>query len=67
MTTIGISVRPEQCAWNQQWAATAANVESGKYYEPVGVQEVPTREGSNDELAERLWEWTAKELEGYGL
>lgn len=60
---------PEQCAWNQQWAATAPlgtgakQVESGKYYEPIGVKTPLQRDAGNDELAEKLWDWTQKELE----
>lgn len=73
ITTVGRRITPEQCAWNQQWAATAPigtgarQVESGTYYEPVGIRVKPARDGSNDELAGRLWEWTQKELERYSL
>ena len=42
-------------------------VESGKYYEPVGVKGVLAREAGNDELAERLWEWTQQELKAFDL
>ena len=73
ITNIGNMLTTEQCAWNQQWAATAPlgsgdrQVESGKYYEPVGIKGKLGGEGGNDELAEKLWEWTQKELEGYTL
>ncbi len=53
------------------WAATTAkeNLDGGKYYKPVGktpgelnsysgVAEISGDEG----LADRLWEWTEKEL-----
>jgi NAD(P)-dependent dehydrogenase (short-subunit alcohol dehydrogenase family) len=68
-TNIATMIPAEQCARNQQWAATApkGKVVSGKYYEPVGAEKVPVREGSNDELAEKLYEWTEKELEGWSL
>ena len=58
---------PEQCAWNQQWAATSEQAKSGVYYEPVGIEGKLLRESGNDELAEKLWDWTQKELEGYSL
>ncbi|KAK5136671.1 hypothetical protein LTR08_002324 [Meristemomyces frigidus] len=69
VTCVGKMVSAEECAWNQLWAATAAGeaVVSGRYYEPVGVETAPGGEGSNDELADRLWEWTEKELEGWQL
>lgn len=65
VTTIGQTIPPDQCAWNQQWAATCAKerLENGKFYEPVGEKGRLNREANNDELAERLYEWTEKELE----
>jgi NAD(P)-dependent dehydrogenase (short-subunit alcohol dehydrogenase family) len=56
----------EQGAYTQTWAATTAKSElrSGAYFEPVGVETVPTtRQGRDTELARRLWEWTERELE----
>ncbi|KAK4124547.1 NAD(P)-binding protein [Parathielavia appendiculata] len=49
---------------NHLWAATAPGVESGKYYEPVGVPDKETAVAKDPSLATRLWEWTEKELEG---
>lgn len=72
-TNIGNMISAEECAWNQQWAATAPKgsgerqVESGKFYEPIGIKVVPSGEGNNDELAERLWHWTQKEIEHYTI
>lgn len=66
-------LEPEVCAWNQQWAATAAKgagereVQSGVYYEPVGIKGTLTARGKDEELAERLWRWTERELEGWEL
>ena len=64
---------PEKGAYNVLWAATTPkeNVVRGGYYEPVGkmpgepnsysgMTEICKDEG----LADRLWEWTVKELEG---
>ena len=62
-------ISPEECAWNQQWAATAPvgkgekEVISGEYYEPVAVHVKPSGDGANDKLAEELWRWTEKQLE----
>ena len=73
VTNIGNMLTPEQCAYNQEWASTAPlgkgdkQVESGVYYEPVGIKGKLTGEGSNDELAEKLWDWTHRELEAYSL
>lgn len=51
---------------NQLWAGVAPEVESGKYYDPIGV----VKEGSNwvrDETKrEELWQWTEKELKAHG-
>ncbi|KXX73262.1 Retinol dehydrogenase 13 [Madurella mycetomatis] len=48
---------------NHLWAATAPDVKSGKYYEPVGVPDRETAVGKDRTLSRRLWEWTEKELE----
>lgn len=50
---------------NQLWASVAGDVKSGEYYEPVGVAGSGSANAKNGELAERLWEWTEKELDGY--
>ncbi|KAK3051584.1 hypothetical protein LTR09_007239 [Extremus antarcticus] len=73
VTTIGSMIPAEQCAWNQQWAATAPlgkgerQIESGTYYEPVGIKGQLKNEARNDELAEKLWNWTQEELKDYSL
>lgn len=73
LTTMGIRVPIEQCAWNQQWAATAPKsggertVVSGTFYQPVGVEGDLTKAGRNDDLARELWDWTQKELEAAGI
>ncbi|KAL8397249.1 hypothetical protein RB594_004099 [Gaeumannomyces avenae] len=52
---------------NHLWAATAKGVESGEYYEPVGVPSRGTAFAQDRVLGWRLWEWTQKELQGYSL
>ncbi|KAG4262347.1 hypothetical protein FPRO03_10577 [Fusarium proliferatum] len=49
-------------ARNQLWASVGNDVVSGEYYEPVGKHGLATEEGRDDELAEKLWEWTEREL-----
>ena len=73
LTNIGRMISPEHCSWNQQWAATATlgkgdrEVETGTYYEPVGIKGKLVTQAANGELAQKLWDWTQKELEGYTL
>ncbi|EME84493.1 uncharacterized protein MYCFIDRAFT_134134 [Pseudocercospora fijiensis CIRAD86] len=72
-TSYFLMIPPEQCAWNQQWAAVAPlgkgprQVETGTWYEPVGLKGSLTKAGADDELAEVLWRWTEKELQGWEL
>lgn len=62
-----------QGALNQTWAATAplaknnngVGVKTGTFYWPVGVEGKDTALARNDELTEKLWEWTEKELKGH--
>lgn len=62
---------PEKGAHSLLWAATAAkgSLQGGGYYEPVG--KTPGKQTSysgvaeicgDESLADRLWEWTEKEL-----
>ncbi|TEA12415.1 putative oxidoreductase [Colletotrichum sidae] len=50
-------------AKNQLWAATSPDAESGVFYWPVGVAGRDTPNALDPELADKLWEWTEKELE----
>lgn len=56
-------------AKGQLWAATAPKeqVKSGEYYTPVGVKGQGSWKSNDMGLAEKLWEWTDKELESYKL
>jgi len=54
----------DQGVKNQLWASVSQQVQSGEYYEPVGVPGLASDDGKDDALAKRLWDWTEKELEG---
>ncbi|KAK1751768.1 NAD(P)-binding protein [Echria macrotheca] len=58
VTTVELGAR------NQVWAATSADVVSGRYYVPVGVVDEKTVVERDQGLAGRLWEWTEGELKG---
>ncbi|KAH7002641.1 hypothetical protein EDB80DRAFT_809826 [Ilyonectria destructans] len=62
-----IGVEVEEGVKTQLWAATAASVESGEYYEPVGVAGRGNALSKNEELGKKLWEWTEKELAGHDI
>ncbi|KAH6618444.1 hypothetical protein C7974DRAFT_400102 [Boeremia exigua] len=53
----------EKGALNQLWASTSADVRSGEYYEPVGVNGKGSKWTKSPELAKKLWNWTEEELE----
>jgi len=56
----GVSL--EEGAKNGLWAATADDVVSGQYYEPVGVEGGESEHVRDEEFGEKLWEWTQREL-----
>ncbi|KAM6510864.1 hypothetical protein FSOLCH5_011309 [Fusarium solani] len=62
-----IGVEVQEGAKNQLWAATAKGVESGEYYEPVGVSGRGSALSKNKELGKKLWDWTEKELEAHNI
>jgi len=43
----------------------AKDVKSGEYYEPVGIGGNASEFGKNEELAQKLWDWTVEALETY--
>ncbi|RAH75624.1 short-chain dehydrogenase/reductase [Aspergillus aculeatinus CBS 121060] len=57
-----MAVTVEQGAKNQLWASVSEGVKSGEYYEPVGISGQMTDNAKDDQLAEKLWDWTQKEL-----
>ena len=55
-------------AKNQLWAAVSKDVESGEYYNPVGVRGgMKSAKVKDDELAKKIWDWTETELKEYTL
>ncbi|KAH6989789.1 hypothetical protein BKA56DRAFT_475542 [Ilyonectria sp. MPI-CAGE-AT-0026] len=62
-----IGVEVDEGVKSQLWAATAASVKSGEYYEPVGVAGKGNALSKNEELGRKLWEWTEKELAGHNM
>lgn len=58
----------EQGTRNQLWAATApkGQLKNGAYYKPVGSLSNGSGDAQNGEMAEKLWEWTEKELASKG-
>ncbi|KAK8112985.1 Bli-4-like alcohol dehydrogenase [Apiospora sp. TS-2023a] len=61
-----ICVQPAQGVRNHLWAATSPDVVTGKYYEPVGIPDREAAVAKDEELSDKLWEWTEKELAGVG-
>ncbi|KAI1500630.1 NAD(P)-binding protein [Biscogniauxia marginata] len=61
------SIAVEEGVKNQLWAATAPTVKSGVYYEPIGVADMATGLARDEEMAQKLWVWTEKELEGINI
>lgn len=50
---------------NQLWASVSKDVKSGEFYEPVGIGGAVSPLAEDDALAEKLWNWTEKELERF--
>ncbi|KAH7128909.1 hypothetical protein EDB81DRAFT_906614 [Dactylonectria macrodidyma] len=57
----------EEGAKNHLWAGTNEKVKSGEFYNPVGEGGQLESPGTDDEMAEKLWGWTVKELERHGI
>jgi NAD(P)-dependent dehydrogenase (short-subunit alcohol dehydrogenase family) len=57
---------PEDGAKTQIWCGVAKEVESGKYYEPIGVAKSGSKFAQDAKLKNELWEWTEKELRAHG-
>lgn len=69
LTNIGKMKSPEEGAQNSLWAATVdkKSLRSGEFYEPVAEPGKHSKLSQNTRLAQELWDWTQKELEGHQL
>ncbi len=65
----GIYIRVDEGAKNQLWASTAPReqIHNGGYYDPVGKEGRRSANSRNDQLGEKLWDWTENELQTYNL
>jgi NAD(P)-dependent dehydrogenase (short-subunit alcohol dehydrogenase family) len=61
----GLLKTPDQGARNQLWASVGAGVNSGSYYEPIGVADVETAIGKDARLAKTLFDWTETQLNSH--
>ena len=63
-------VSRERGVYNQLWAATISKkniLQNGGFYHPVGQLAKPLKHSEDDELREKLWTWTEKQLDSYIL
>ena len=56
-------LQPEEGILNQLWCAAGAKkgeLSNGTFYRPVGVDcwDKLTKEGRDEQLAKKLWDWT---------
>ncbi|PSN71470.1 short-chain dehydrogenase/reductase [Corynespora cassiicola Philippines] len=57
----------EQGVRNQLWATVSKDVQSGEYYHPVGVGGEGSKLARDGELANKLWEWSEKNLANHTI
>lgn len=64
----GLVGKPSTGALNQVWAASAAQDEltNGAYYTPIGKGSSGSGYAQDEQLADRLWDWTERELSSKG-
>ncbi|KAF1850543.1 NAD(P)-binding protein [Cucurbitaria berberidis CBS 394.84] len=62
-----VCVPVEEGVKNGLWAATALDVQSGRYYEPVGVLGRGSDLSRDEAFETKLWEWTQRELGGHEI
>ncbi|KAL8643531.1 MAG: hypothetical protein Q9226_008303 [Calogaya cf. arnoldii] len=68
VATLGQAISVHDGARTPCWAMTTskANLSNGAFYEKVGVIGSPSKDSSDKNLGEKLWDWTEHELEKYG-
>jgi len=52
----------QQGALNQVWASTCKNAKTGKYYNPVGVEEAGSEYAPDVNLQRKFWDFTEAKL-----
>lgn len=57
----------ETVAKHHVWASVTQGLQSGEYYEPLGVTGQGRVEARDQTLARKLWTWTEQELESRGI
>jgi NAD(P)-dependent dehydrogenase (short-subunit alcohol dehydrogenase family) len=60
---LGVSL--EEGVKSGLWAITTKDVQSGRYYEPVGVLGKGSELSRDGELGQKLWKWTQEELRNH--
>ncbi|CAL8580516.1 short-chain alcohol dehydrogenase [Xanthoria parietina] len=68
LATLGQGISANEGARTPCWAMTTSkqSLANGAFYEKVGVVGSPSKDSSDTNLGEKLWEWTEHELEKYG-
>ncbi len=59
-------VTPEQGALTQLFAATSKDAKTGSYYVPIAKEDEASDYARDEKLADKLWDWTEKELDAAG-
>jgi len=67
---LGVYIKPDEGAYTSLFAVAGESLkkeDSGKYFVPFGKLTTPSKKAQNTELAERLWDWTEKEMKEKGF
>ncbi|KIV79142.1 hypothetical protein PV11_06722 [Exophiala sideris] len=67
---LSVYITPEEGSYNSLWAVASPQVTagmSGEYFVPVGVKKEPSKFARGAQLADKLWEWTEKEMMSKGF
>lgn len=60
-------VTSEEGAKTQLWASVSKDAKNGIYYEPIGKTSGAGKYAYDEDLGEKLWEWTAEHLKLHGF
>lgn len=67
LATSLLASTPQVGSLNQVWCSVSKEVESGRYYEPVGKQDAEASFARDPKVCNSLWDWTSKELLRHGF